>query len=780
LEARPSAAVQSFCPACGTAVDNPEVACASCFVSRASFPWDAVGQTVFIGSAREAYEKGAHDQSSHAKNAFIWVRCEAPEDAADTAGCRHGFNHETDDFIRSCAEGISQVHASITPESDGRFLVQNLSRTNPTRVDLENVPAQGTRALPGQRVALGQWDFVLGPHWPPRAFRRGTWRLPLRGLTVQARGRVLLDNVSLVAERSELVALMGPSGAGKTTLLYALARIKAPRDLPVQEDPARFWGSLGYVPQDDIIHGDLTVGQALRYACRLRLPAGTGEDTIARRITWALQEVGLSGKESTRIGSAEEKTLSGGERRRVSLAAALVSNPQVLILDEPTSGLSWTDATRVVDCLRSLAENRNGPGRTIIVTIHQPDVHEFAKFHQVAILAKNPRGARGARLVYFGPPETSYPFFRARPDRPPEIFDKIDGNGAEDVGEIADRFSSSILHQTFVGARLDKDLTELAKRRGDPPRRPSAARQLLVLLTRLAALRVAKWRGLLLLLVVALALGGLATLGKSDRQHPLNKFGCDPQRRSGPADACADQPALRVRCNHPEDPRTLATAEQVPDVRGGLLSMLMAVFLPLLVVSSGALVSERAIFRNESIAGVRAGPYLLARFIELFVIGNAFMLIVVAIAVRGLGVQGHLSAYLATGVGVVGSAVSLGLLISALVPRAELALWAVNLMAIPQMIFSGATARLAGARDLTSHLTVTRPALEALVKIDLTARDALLPCQVTRYLDMFPGYGAAVDAPLADLARSLGPFTVICLLGAYLALRIRRWREQVF
>jgi hypothetical protein len=301
-----------------------------------------------------------------------------------------------------------------------------------------------------------------------------------------------------------------------------------------------------------------------------------------------------------------------------------------------------------------------------------------------------------------------------------------------------------------------------------------------VLLSRLAALRAAKWRGLLLLLVVALALGGLATLGKSDRQHPLNKFGCDPQRRSGPADVCADQPALRVRCNHPEDPRTLATAEQVPDVRGGLLSMLMAVFLPLLVVSSGALVSERAIFRNESIAGVRAGPYLLARFIELFAIGNAFMLIVIAIAARGLGVQGQLSAYLATGVGVVASAVSLGLLISALVPRAELALWAVNLMAIPQMIFSGATARLAGARDLASHLTVTRPALEALVKIDLTARDALLPCQVTRYLDMFPGYGGAVDAPLADLARSLGPFTVICLLGAYLALRIRRWRERTF
>ena len=79
MEALHSAAVKSFCPACGTPVDNPEVACASCFVSRASFPWDAVGQTVFIGSARET-----HDKSGHAQKAFICVRCAAPDGAGDT------------------------------------------------------------------------------------------------------------------------------------------------------------------------------------------------------------------------------------------------------------------------------------------------------------------------------------------------------------------------------------------------------------------------------------------------------------------------------------------------------------------------------------------------------------------------------------------------------------------------------------------------------------------------------------------------------------------------
>jgi ABC-type multidrug transport system ATPase subunit len=762
----------SYCPACGAGQYSAPLGCSACLTSAQSFPWEHVGQTAVIGSG------AGLDPLS------VRIGCGAPVDGGSGwSGCAPGFKHE-EDFIRACEEGVSQSHASVTPENDGRFLVRNLSRTNATRVDLDVVPPEGTRALPGQRVVVGQWDFVLGPAFPPRGFRRGTWRLPLRNLSVNAHGKPLLDNISLVAERAELVALMGPSGAGKTTLLYALARIKTAAGARPEDDVTRFWGSLGYVPQDDIIHADLTVAQALRYACKLRLPAGTTDAKIAGRIEWALKEVGMAGKENTRIGSAEEKTLSGGERRRVSLAAALVSNPQVLILDEPTSGLSWTDATRVVDCLKSLAENRNGPGRTIIVTIHQPDVQEFAKFHQVAILAKDPQVGTGARLVFFGPPGSSYPFFGATVGRPPEIFEKIDGSTSQPVQAIADRFSTSVLQRTFVAARLDKDLTELAKKRGDPPKRPSPLRQLFVLLSRLWSLRVAKWRGVVMLLFVALILGGLATLGKGDRKHFVDTFGCDPTRPDI-ADACVSNPVERVKCKPDaakltrEEAATIGT-EKILEARPGLLTMLMAVFLPLLVVSSGALVSERAIFRNEAIAGVRAGPYLLSRFIELFVLGLVFMAIVISVGVQGLNLEGPMSSYLLTGVGVAASATAMGLLISALVSRAELALWAVNLIAIPQMIFAGTTGRLTGGKAFMSHLTVTRPALEALLKVDLSSRDTLLPCQVDRFLDVFPGYSMGTSHALGDLASSLVTFTLVCLFGAYAALRLRQWREQRF
>jgi ABC transport system ATP-binding/permease protein len=724
-------------------------------------PGRDAGQTIVIGSDASSTGPG-----------FVRIGCGAPDprhEAREWLGCQAGFDHGEDDFIASCSEGVSGTHASITTLDDGGFLVKNLSRTNPTRVDLSDVSPEGARAEVGQRVVVGQWDFLLGAEWPPRAFRRGTWRLPLRDLVVRARRKVLLDHVSMVVERAELVALLGPSGAGKTTLLYALAGIKAVPGGVAGQELARFWGSLGYVPQDEIVHADLTVGQALRYACRLRLPAGTRRDRIEARIDQVLRKVGLEGKKDTPIGGPDKKTLSGGERRRVSLAVALVTNPQVLILDEPTSGLSWTDASRVVECLCRLAESRNGPGRTIITTIHQPDVYDYERFHQVAILAKDPQSQRGARLAFFGPPTRSYEFFGATAARPPEIFAKIDGPGAQSADAIADNFARSSLGETFVKARLRKELTEDAKRRGDPPPRPSWLAQLLVLLSRLCILRVAGWRGLAMMMLIALALGGLASLGQSDREHPLATFGCDPQK-SESCQGCASPPAAVAPGKEPAPVR---------DPRAGLLSTLMAIFLPLLLVSAGTLVSERTLFRNESMAGVRTFPYVLSRFLELFVIGVAFMTVVLAVAFFGHEFAGRFVDYWLAGIYVVAGALSLGLLISSLVPRPELALWAVNIIAIPELLFTGAMAKLTGATAVVSRFTTTRPALEAMLRLHLTGK-ALEDCKIDRFLRLWAGYETTSRTLLAELALGILPMTLGCLIATYLVLRYRSWRDRLF
>src|SRR5262249_41178873 len=149
-----------------------------------------------------------------------------------------------------------------------------------------------------------------------------------------------------------------------------------------------------------------------------------------------------------RIGSAEAKVLSGGQRRRVNLAVELVTDPSLLILDEPTSGLSWTDAADVISTLRRLADN----GRTIVVTIHQPDYQEYEKFDSLVILG------RGGKLLFFGPPSPdSYTFFGAQPSKPREMFDHLEQLPGDQWRE---KYHQTETYRRFVveraaGARAD-------------------------------------------------------------------------------------------------------------------------------------------------------------------------------------------------------------------------------------------------------------------------------------------------------------------------------------
>lgn len=144
----------------------------------------------------------------------------------------------------------------------------------------------------------------------------------------------------------EMVAVMGPSGSGKSTLLAVLNGQLAPAagrimigGLDLHDHFELFRGRIGYVPQDDILHADLTVWQALWYAARLRLPRDMADAEIARRIRQVLEQLGLEGTEDTRVGDQRKRGISGGQRKRVNLAMELLTDPPILVLDEPTSGL---------------------------------------------------------------------------------------------------------------------------------------------------------------------------------------------------------------------------------------------------------------------------------------------------------------------------------------------------------------------------------------------------------------------------------------------------------
>ena len=181
--------------------------------------------------------------------------------------------------------------------------------------------------------------------------------------------RQILHGMSLSVQPGELVAIAGGSGAGKTTLLQMLAGLQSPSGGEVRHDGvlqgARLTAQsrIGYVPQDDIIHQEMPLRRTLRYAARLRLPAGTSAGEADQVVEETMRDLDLADRAEVPI-----RALSGGQRKRASIGVELLTRPRVFFLDEPTSGLDPSTAADVMRLLRSLSRR----GVTIVLTTHEP------------------------------------------------------------------------------------------------------------------------------------------------------------------------------------------------------------------------------------------------------------------------------------------------------------------------------------------------------------------------------------------------------------------------
>lgn len=233
----------------------------------------------------------------------------------------------------------------------------------------------------------------------------------LEAVSVRAGGTPILDRVDLAIPSGRLVAIAGGSGAGKTTLLEVMAGVRrATRGRVVVDTRA---SHVGFVPQDDIIHRDLPLGRTLLHAARLRLPAAALA-TAPQVVGAVLDRLGLADRAGVHVGS-----LSGGQRKRASIAVELLTRPDALFLDEPTSGLDPLSAAEVIDTLRSLTRD----GMTVVMTTHHPD--EIDRCDHVVFLAP------GGRTVFSGSPREAhgyfevehlsavYPHIAIQPRRPP-------------------------------------------------------------------------------------------------------------------------------------------------------------------------------------------------------------------------------------------------------------------------------------------------------------------------------------------------------------------------
>ena len=355
---------------------------------------------------------------------------------------------------------ISWHHAALERSSDGTY-VEDLGSRNGTYVNGARISGK-TLVRAGDEIGLGSFHFqLLEDGALAKREYIGNVTIEVNSVAVNApNGDRLLDSISLTVFPSELVALMGPAGAGKTTFLKAINGYTRPAAGKVLFNGAdlyqfydRFRTQMSYVPQDDIVHAQLTVREALYFSAKLR--TDLKDDEIEKRIDKVLESLGIQDKKNTIIGSPEKKVLSGGQRKRVNIAMELIAAAPVIFLDEPTSGLSSYDAENVVQVLKKLSTE----GNTIITTIHQPSLDIFKQFDSLIMISRD-RGGRGA-LAYFGPahpdsieffdPAASKTAITQGKDLSPEML--LSGLAKKPTSEWVQSYESSRYKKLFVEDR---------------------------------------------------------------------------------------------------------------------------------------------------------------------------------------------------------------------------------------------------------------------------------------------------------------------------------------
>ncbi len=443
---------------------------------------------------------------------------------------------------------VSGRHARIDVKG-GRFVLLDLSSVNGTWVNGARIRQKVLQ--PGDVIGLGPARFVFTPDqtltvknyagdMSVQADRISVWVKDNKS----GKRRTLLKDISFTVYSRELVGIMGPSGSGKTTMLYSLLGImptNSGRALVAGADIRHHYGQLkdliGYVPQDDIIHPELTVGEALTYAAELRFPDGTPTRDIRRRVKRLLAQLQMSHTENVLVGGPDKKGISGGQRKRVSIAMELLTEPSLLFLDEPTSGLACEDAVNVVNLLRALTNE----GKTVLMTIHQPGYRIYSTLDEVVILCartsadeeKSTPGPTPGQLAYFGPAianhgdeatlaEDSVTFFNpqieslSKEEQLALLKDTeapLAGMDRKPGASWIQKYADSHLKKVFVDQRAAQSVASSpGTGRKHRPVRRSAIRQWLTLTRRYARIKAKDWAATVGLIGQAPVIGGVLSL----------------------------------------------------------------------------------------------------------------------------------------------------------------------------------------------------------------------------------------------------------------------------
>lgn len=579
---------------------------------------------------------------------------------------------------------VSRHHAEFHATPDGRFEIRDLGSHNGTYVNGMPIAKGGSALLgPNDIVGVGHSTFRLVGDRLEEFVDTGEVSFSARHLTVTVDGgKQILKDVSFGVPEKSLIAVIGPSGSGKSTLLKALTGYRPANQGDVLYDNRNLYKQfaelrqrIGLVPQDDILHKELTVKKALKYAAKLRFPADTTGEEREARIDEVLRELKLDIHKEKKVTS-----LSGGQRKRVSVALELLTKPSLIFLDEPTSGLDPGMDRDVMQLLRGLADD----GRTVLVVTHS--VAELAICDKLLVMAP------GGSVAYFGPPEEALNFFGY--ETWADVFSAFENYRDYDW---AGRWKGSQHYQMYA-ADIDAVAPQSANmpppQAIKPPKPQSWGSQLTTLIRRYVSV-IASDKGFLALTVILPAvLGAVSLLIDSDKTLLVN-------------------PIITKAGVHVAN----GTATTV------LLILAVGACFAGAANSVRELIKERVIYERERATGLSRSAYLMSKVIVLGVVTVLQGALVGAIGFgsrtvpdEGLILKSLPKVELTIPIMALGFAsMMFGLVISSLVKTAEKTMPLLVMFAIVQVVFTGCLFILNGTPGVNqfSYLMPARWAVAA-------------------------------------------------------------------
>ena len=605
------------------------------------------------------------------------------------------------------APTVSRLHAKISKGVQSHHTLQDLS-TNGTFVNGQRIERK-YQLKDGDLIRIGPFTLSyrvdsLVLEDTGSQIRLDAHHLVRTVQNKQGNKKNILNDISLVIEPGQLVALVGGSGAGKSTLMKSLLSISPITSGAVflnGENLRNTWEiyrtQIGYVPQDDIVHLHLTVEEVLRFACKLRLPPDTNVDAVVEK---TLSQIKLSHVRHTFV-----RNLSGGQRKRVSIGVELLADPKLFFLDEPTSGLDPGLDKEMMSLLRELADQ----GRTVVLVTHATA--------NIGICDRITFLGRGGYLCYFGPPQGAPGFFEFPATAENDFADiylkldagETDADNRANVDYWCGKYRQSSAYQNYIGSLLSAGEVQSSQKKSGAKADISPLQQLWLLSQRYFRLTLRDRLSQILTLIsgpIAIALTGLAL----SEETPLKQI------------VEASQAPLALR---------LVFIFSCIGIWIGLSSAVREI------------VKEAAIYQRERLVNLSLFAFLGSKVtVWIGIIALQSVLMAAAILLFFTSPESSLIPWVLgvwlTNFLTVLASVCLSLGVSAVVKTENAANNLLPLIMIPQIIFSGVLFDLSGIAEKISWLTISRWSIGAYAS--LVDVNAMVPA-----LQRMPGDGPVIE-----------------------------------